>query len=142
MEARGGIPLLHIADPTAEELLKHHIKTVGLLGTRFTMEEDFYRQRLTDKFGLSVIIPSAAERTEVHRIIYDELVRGYVNADSRKIYQDIIAQLQARGAQAVILGCTEITLLIKPTDVTLPVFDTTSLHAAKAVEIALTPLYA
>ena len=138
MEQHGRIPLLHIADPTAEQLLKHNIKTVGLLGTRFTMEEDFYRLRLSEKFGLSVLIPSATERADVHRIIYEELVRGQVNPASRKIYQDIIGRLQTQGAEAVILGCTEIAMLITPNDVTLSVFDTTALHAAKAVELALT----
>ncbi|MFZ5971405.1 MAG: aspartate/glutamate racemase family protein [Bacteroidota bacterium] len=137
MKAGSRIPLLHIADPTAEELRSRGIKTVGLLGTRFTMEEDFYRNRLSEKFGMSVIIPSPAERAEVHRIIYDELVQGKINPDSKKTYQKIIETLKAQGAEGVILGCTEITLLIQPEDVTLPVLDTTALHAAKAVALAL-----
>jgi aspartate racemase len=137
IEAAVKIPLLHIADPTALALKKKGINKVGLLGTRFTMIEDFYKQRLTEKFGLEVLIPDETEINEVHRIIYEELVKGIVKPESRAIYQEIISNLAERGAQGVILGCTEITLLIKLNDVHLPVFDTTSLHAQHAVAISL-----
>ena len=131
------LPLIHIADATARAILAAELNTVGLLGTRFTMEQEFYRGRIVDRFGLNVLIPSRAGREVVHRIIYDELVRGQINAESRRAYQEVIGDLCAEGAQAVILGCTEIGLLIKPEDCPIPSFDTTLLHALAAVEWAL-----
>ena len=131
------LPLIHIADATARAILAADLNTVGLLGTRFTMEQEFYRGRIVDRFGLNVLIPSRAGREAVHRIIYDELVRGQINAASRRAYQEVIGDLRAEGAQAIILGCTEIGLLIKPEDCPIPSFDTTRLHALAAVEWAL-----
>ncbi len=137
IEGRLTIPLLHIADPTAEAINMHGIRTIGLLGTRFTMEQPFYRGRLESKYGLNVLIPPAAERLVVHEIIYHELVRGIITPESRHRYQEIIAGLISRGAKGIILGCTEIMLLIHPDDVPVPTFDTTTLHALAAVNIAL-----
>ena len=131
------LPLIHIADATARAILAADLNTVGLLGTRFTMEQEFYRGRIVDRFGLNVLIPSRAGREAVHRIIYDELVRGQINAASRRAYQEVIGDLEAEGAQAIILGCTEIGLLIKPGDCPVPSFDTTRLHALAAVDWAL-----
>ena len=131
------LPLIHIADATARAILAADLNTVGLLGTRFTMEQEFYRGRIVDRFGLSVLIPSRAGREAVHRIIYDELVRGQINAASRRAYQEVIGDLRAEGAQAIILGCTEIGLLIKPEHCPIPSFDTTRLHALAAVDWAL-----
>lgn len=130
------IPFLHIADPTAERIRKADIQKVGLLGTRFTMEQDFYKQRLIDKFGLDVVIPDEDDRKIVHRIIYDELVKGIIRENSRLAYQKIIARLIAKGAQAIILGCTEIMLLVGKEDSAVPIFDTTTIHAEAAVEKA------
>lgn len=137
VEAAIGIPLLHIADATARAVKKAGVQKVGLLGTRFTMEEDFYRGRLEDKHGLRVIVPELEERRMVDRVIYDELVMGEVKTDSRQAYLEVIQDMSARGAEGVILGCTEIGLLIKEGDVDLPVFDTTRIHARAAVERAL-----
>ncbi len=131
------IPLIHIADATAAVIRSYDLQTIGLLGTRFTMEEDFYKGRITDKYGLTVMTPDADERDTVHQIIYDELVIGKVEDNSRIAYQEIIGNLQGRGAEGVILGCTEIGLLIKPEDSPIPVYDTTYLHAVAAVEWAL-----
>lgn len=136
IEAAVTLPFLHIADPTGNALRAAGVERVALLGTRYTMEQDFYIGRLRDKFGLDVIVPDARERADVHRIIYDELCHGKIEPESRRIYQAVIASLAARGAQAVILGCTEITLLIRPEDAPLPVFDTTALHARAAVDWA------
>lgn len=127
-------PFLHIADATAQAIKAQKLTKVGLLGTRFTMEWEFYKGRLEREHGIEVLIPDEAARHEVHRIIYDELVLGDIRAESKRIYRRIIAALQAAGAQGVILGCTEIPLLIKPEDVDIPVFDTTTLHAEEAVE--------
>jgi aspartate racemase len=137
IESRLTIPLLHIVDPTAEAITRQGIRTIGLLGTRFTMEQPFYRDRLEDKHGLNVLIPSAAERLAVHEIIFQELVRGVVTSESRHRYQEVIAGLISRGAEGIILGCTEIMLLIRPDDVMIPAFDTTTLHALAAVDMAL-----
>lgn len=131
------IPLIHIADATAEVIRSYDLQTIGLLGTRFTMEEDFYKGRIIDKYGLTVMTPDADERDTVHQIIYDELVIGKVEDNSRIAYQEIIGNLQRQGAEGVILGCTEIGLLIKPEDSPIPVYDTTYLHAIAAVEWAL-----
>jgi len=132
-----GIPLLHIADATAEVINARGLHRVGLLGTRFTMEEDFYRGRLVEKFHLGVLIPEAADREIVHRVIYDELVLGKIQPASKAEYLRIIAGLAEAGAEGIILGCTEIGLLISQADSRLPLFDTTRIHALAAVEYAL-----
>jgi aspartate racemase len=137
IEAAIDVPFLHIADPTGNALRAAGVERVGLLGTRYTMEQTFYTGRLRERCGLETVIPDETERADVHRIIYDELCHGHVHDASRKVYQHVIESLAARGAQAVILGCTEITLLIKPEDSVLPVFDTTALHAQAAVEWAI-----
>jgi aspartate racemase len=131
------VPFLHIADPTGTALRAAGIERVGLLGTRYTMEQAFYTGRLRERYGLETVIPDEAERADVHRIIYDELCHGNVIDASRAVYQRVIESLAARGAQAVILGCTEITLLIALEDSVLPVFDTTALHAQAAVAWAI-----
>lgn len=131
------IPLLHIADATAQAIQASQLETIGLLGTRFTMEHDFYKGRIINNFGLNVRIPDDADRDTVHQIIYDELVIGDIRDDSRVAYQAIINKLQADGAEGVILGCTEIGLLIKADDSPIPVYDTTYLHAVSAVDWAL-----
>jgi len=131
------IPLLHIADPTAQAIRQAGFETVGLLGTRFTMAQDFYRRRLEDQHGLTVLTPPADDQALVHQIIYNELCLGQVLDASRQTYQDIISDLQARGAQAIILGCTEIAMLIGPQHCDLPLFDTTALHAQSAALWAL-----
>ena len=130
------IPLLHIADATAEQVLALGFKQIGLLGTRFTMEEDFYRGRLENKFSLQVLVPEQTGRDLVHRVIYEELVVGKIDPESKKAYQQVIQQLAERGAQAIILGCTEIGLLVKEADSPLPLFDTTAIHALAAVNYA------
>lgn len=131
------LPLLHIADATASVIKAAGIQTVALLGTRFTMEEDFYRGRLVDNHHLNVLIPDAQDRQCVHDVIYDELCAGRIEAESRQNYLDIIARLQDRGATGVILGCTEIGLLVKQSDTDLPLFDTARIHAEAAVAHAL-----
>jgi aspartate racemase len=131
------IPLLHIADPTAEKIKAAGLSKVGLLGTAFTMEQDFYKGRLVSNFGLDVLIPEDADRKTVHEIIYTELVAGEVNEISRERYRQVIRRLVERGAQAIILGCTEIMLLISQDDSPVPVFDTTKLHVLAAVDMAL-----
>jgi aspartate racemase len=131
------IPLLHIADPTAAEVLAAGHRRVGLLATAFTMEQDFYKGRLADRFGLDVLVPDAADRALVHRVIYEELVAGKVLDASRASYREIMARLVDRGAEAIILGCTEIMLLVSAEDGTVPLFDTTTLHAQAAVRLAL-----
>jgi len=126
------IPLLHIADPTAAAVKAAGVHTIGLLGTRFTMEEAFYRERLRELHGLDVIVPDAADRDAVHRIIYDELCTGRVIESSRARYRRIVDRLVARGAGGIILGCTEISMLIGPADASVPTFDTTLIHARAA----------
>jgi len=137
IEARISIPLLHIADPTGEAIRVAGLRRVGLLGTRFTMERRFYIGRLERGFDLEVRVPSAPARQTVHRIIYDELCRGIVSDLSRRAYRRVVAELVADGAEGVILGCTEIGLLLRPEDVDVPLFDTARLHAEAAVERAL-----
>lgn len=137
VQAAVSIPLLHIADPTAERIKAAGFKRIGLLGTAFTMEQDFYKGRLAARHGLDVLVPGEDDRRTVHRVIYDELVQGRVEAKSRDAYRQIIARLVARGAEAVILGCTEIMLLVRPEDSAVPLFDTTAIHADAAVERAL-----
>jgi len=136
VQAAVGIPLLHIAEVAADALIAAGLQTVGLLGTAFTMEQDFYRTRLTDR-GLIVLVPPPTDRAEVHRIIYDELCRGVVREESRVRYQAVIDRLVEAGAQGVILGCTEIELLVTEQDGPVPVFPTTRLHVAAALDIAL-----
>ncbi|SFC93370.1 aspartate racemase [Bacillus sp. UNCCL81] len=131
------IPLLHIADATAKEIVNNGIKKVALLGTAFTMEHDFYKGRLIEQFGLDVIVPNEAERKLVHNIIYEELCLGIVKEESKQVYLNIIDQLIEHGAEAVILGCTEITMLISQENCSIPVFDTTRIHAESAVDFAL-----
>jgi aspartate racemase len=137
VEAAISIPLIHIADAAACAIKKQGLCRVGLLGTRYTMEMDFYRRRLEQNHELAVLIPEKEERDSIHRIIYEELGLGIISEASRKIYQAAIRNLADRGAEGVILGCTEIPLLIRPGDCTVPVFDTTALHAAAAVAWAL-----
>ena len=132
------IPLLHIADATAAEIKAHNMNRVGLLGTRFTMEEDFYKKRLQENHGITTIVPEEDERTIVHDIIYDELCCGEIRGSSREKYKIIIEHLIKRGAEGIILGCTEIPLLVSQRDSPVPVFDTTRIHAEAAVTLALT----
>jgi aspartate racemase len=131
------IPIIHIADAAASAIKASGLRTVGLLGTRYTMEMDFYRRRLEDKHGLAVLVPELADRDRVHEVIYRELASGIIKDSSRADYVAIIDRLRARGAEGIILGCTEIPLLIRPQDVSIPVFDTTALHAKAAVDFAL-----
>jgi len=137
IEAAIQIPLLHIVDATTEVLVKEGIKTVGLLGTAFTMEQDFYKGRLTYRYGLQVVIPNSIDRSIVHNVIYQELCLGKIKTASRAEYFRIIDHLSAQGAEAVILGCTEIGMLVKQDDTDSKLLDTTVIHAAKAVESAL-----
>lgn len=137
IEAAVAIPLLHIADPTATEIKRAGHSTVGLLGTRFTMEQAFYRDRLSERHGLQVIVPDSEDRETVHRIIYEELCLGVVNPESRSEYRRIMRTLASQGAQAIILGCTEISLLVNQQDSEIPLFDTTAIHARAAAEEAL-----
>jgi aspartate racemase len=137
VQAQIEIPLLHIADATAERIRAQGLQRVGLLGTRFTMEEDFYKGRLEQRFGLQVSIPGAQDRQVIHRVIYDELVLGKIEPHSKEQYLGIIDKLVQQGAQGIILGCTEIGLLVKQSDCRVPLFDTTVIHASAAVEWAL-----
>lgn len=137
IEAAVSIPLLHIADPTAQAIQAAGVTKVGLLGTRFTMEQAFYKDRLREKHGLQVLVPPQAARDTVHRIIYEELCLGQVHDDSRQAYQAIMTDLVAQGAQAIILGCTEIALLVGAPDASVPLFDTTAIHARSAALQAL-----
>lgn len=137
IERIGGLPLLHIADATAEKIKGHGLRKIGLLGTRFTMEQDFYRGRLQDIHQIEVVTPDEADRVIVHRIIYEELCLGIVNDASREEYRQIIAKLELQGVEGIILGCTEITLLVGAADASVPVFDTTAIHARAAAEFAL-----
>jgi aspartate racemase len=131
------IPFVHIADTTAVAVRRHGLDTVGLLATAYTMEQDFYVGRLEDRHGIDVIVPGEADRQLVHRVIYEELCVGIVDDASRDEYRRIMRELAARGAQGILLGCTEIDLLVGPDDASVPVFDTTRLHAEHAVELAL-----
>jgi aspartate racemase len=137
IEAAVKIPLLHVADATAAEIRRRGLASVGLLGTRYTMEMEFYRKRLEEKHGLAVLVPEPAERRLVHSVIYHELARGVVKDESRAAYLEVMDNLARRGAQGIILGCTEIPLLIKPKDTPLPLFDTTALHSQAAVDFSL-----
>lgn len=131
------IPLLHIADATAEVLVGKGIKTIGLLGTAFTMEQDFYKGRLREKYGLNVLVPDEEDRQIIHNTIYKELCRGKIQANSKAEYLRIIDLLANQGAEAVILGCTEIGMLITQDDTKIKLFDTTAIHAAQAVKYAI-----
>jgi len=133
------IPLLHIADVTAARVKAAGLRRVGLLGTRYTMEQDFYRGRLAQRHGLEVLVPDPADRAEVNRVIFEELVLGRVEPSSRSRYQEVVNGLARAGAQGVIAGCTEIGMLLSPSDVPLPLFDTTEIHARAAVDLALSP---
>ena len=131
------IPLLHIADATAQRLVVDGIHRVGLLGTRFTMEQEFYKGRITEEFGIEVLVPDATQRDLVHEVIYTELCLGQVKDASRQGFLEIIASLHAQGAEAVILGCTEIALLVQQSHTPVPLYDTTAIHAAEAIKWAL-----
>jgi aspartate racemase len=133
------LPLVHIADATAERIKAAGLPRVGLVATRFTMEQDFYRGRLERGHGLQVLVPPPEDREIVHRVIYDELCRGVVREESRAEYRRIVADLVRHGADGIILGCTEITLLFRPPDASVPVFDTTEIHAEAAAAYALAP---
>jgi len=138
IEAAVAIPLFHIADPTAQTIKDAGYDKVGLLGTRFTMEQDFYRERLHSKHGLQVLVPELADRDIIHQVIYEELCLGKINEASRQHYRRIMARLKDSGAQAIILGCTEISLLVGQDDAGVPLFDTTAIHARSAALWALT----
>ena len=137
IETATGLNVLHIANVTGAAISKDQIQKVGLLGTRFTMEGDFYKKRLKDNYDIEVIIPEDADRQIIHDIIYNELCLGIIKDDSRQKYINIINKLCANGAEGIILGCTEIPLLIKQSDVLIPVYDTTKIHAESAVDFAL-----
>ena len=137
VENASGLPLLHIADVTGEALRKAALSRIALFGTRFTMEQDFYRGRLSERFGIDVLVPDEADRQRIHAIIYDELCVGILSASSRQELIGIIHKMRERGAEGVILGCTELPLLIQAADLPLPVFDTTELHARSAVDFSL-----
>lgn len=141
IETAVSIPLLHIADATAEAIQQAGLKKVALLGTRFTMEQDFYKKCLTERYALDVLVPDSEGRELVHQVIYQELCLGVVKPDSRQKYQQIMADLVAQGAEAIILGCTEIGLLVNAEDSSVPLFDTTALHAQKAADYALSPSF-
>jgi len=133
------VPVLHIADATAAAVRAAGVETVALLGTRYTMEQDFYAGRLRDRHGLAVLVPDEPDRTMIHEVIYEELVRGVINAASKARYLEAIERLRRRGAEGIIAGCTEIELLVGPEDMALPYFPTTRLHAEAAAEFALGP---
>lgn len=137
VEAGIGIPLLHIVDVTAEKIKEKGQKKVGLLGTKFTMEQDFYKGRLTEKHGIDVIIPPNEERDAIHAILYSELCIGDIKSESKEKFKEVIAHLAIRGAEGIVLGCTEIPLIVKQKDYDIPLFDTTALHAKAAVDMAL-----
>jgi len=137
VEESVAIPLLNIADATADKIIAAGMQKIALLGTRFTMEEDFYKGRLVDIFGLDVLVPNEPEMEVIHQVIYEELCLGKINRDSRKKYLDVIDRLKEEGAEGIILGCTEIGLLVKQEDTDIPLFDTTEIHARAAVDFAL-----
>jgi aspartate racemase len=137
IEAALRIPFIHLADTTGAQIKARGLRRPGLLGTRYTMEQEFYRGRLARRFGLDVLVPEAEERALVNRVIYEELCLGAVHDESRQQYRAVMAGLAERGADCIIYGCTEITLLVSASDTPLPVFDTTRIHAAAAVSFAL-----
>jgi aspartate racemase len=137
IEAAVSIPLIHIVDPTGEAMARHGVRRAGLIGTRYTMELPFWRERLRDRYGIDLVVPEEDDRALVHRVIFDELCRGRIDAESRAKYVSVTERLRDAGAEAVIFGCTEIGLLLSPEDVSLPAFDTTMLHAGAAVAFSL-----
>jgi aspartate racemase len=137
VQAAVNIPMIHIADATAKDLLAGGLTKVGLIGTAFTMQQDFYKGRLTQEFGIEVVVPNAEQQIMVHEVIYKELCLGEINLDSKQKYLEVIQDLYNQGAQAVILGCTEITLLVQQKDTQVPLYDTTAIHAQSAVAVAL-----
>ena len=137
IEEKAQIKVLHIAEATGKEIIKRRIKKIGLLGTNFTMEQDFYKKVLKDSFNIEVIIPNESERGIIHKVIYDELCKGIISEESKNEYIKIINNLVLSGAEGIVLGCTEIPLLIKQEDVNIPIFDTTMIHSISAVEFAL-----
>lgn len=137
VQSRAGIPVLHIADATGQKVQEKGLNKVALLGTRYTMEADFYRERLTERYGLEVVIPCKADREFVHHVIFEELCQGIMDPSSKEKFKVIIDGLISSGVEGVILGCTEIPLLIKQEDVDVPVFDTTQIHAEAAIEMAI-----
>ncbi len=137
VQAAVAIPLLHIANAVGENLIQNNFKKVALLGTQFTMEQDSYKQRLADKFAIDVLIPDAQGRETVHRVIYDELCKGIISPESKTEYLTIIDNLTQQGAEAIILGCTEIALLVQQSDTSIPLLDSTALHCAMALENSL-----
>ena len=137
VERKVGLPVLHIADTTGTAIRERGLHRIGLLGTRFVMEGSFYRDRLRDRFDIEVIVPAKADMDTIHRIIYDELCQGRINASSHRVCADVIDNLVVKGAEGIVLGCTELPLLIRPGHVHVPVFDTTRLHAEAAVDLAL-----
>ena len=137
IQASINIPVLHIADATALQLLKDGINCVGLLGTRFTMQEDFYKGRLQDKHGINVLVPGPVAQEKVHQVIYNELCLGIIKDESRNDFIGVIDQLRTDGAEAIILGCTEIAMLIRPEDTEIALYDTTEIHCQAALELAL-----
>jgi len=137
IEQACALPLLHIADATARQIKAQGVRRVGLLGTRFTMQEDFYRRRIEQSYGIEVLVPNPREMDEIHRIIFTELCLGQLHDASRQVFRRIMAALEARGIEGLILGCTEISLLIGSADARVPLFDTTAIHAAAAVDFAL-----
>lgn len=137
IEAACGLPLLHIADATAAQIKQQGINKIGLLGTRYTMEQDFYRGRLAEQHDIEVITPDSIDREIINRIIYEELCLGIITETSRQEYRRIIGKLEQQGVQGIIFGCTEITLLVNAQDAQVPVFDTTAIHAKTAAEYAL-----
>jgi len=137
VQDRSGIPVLHIADATGRKIKEKGLKKVALMGTKYTMEADFYRKRLVEIYGLDVIVPPEEERNIIHNIIFDELCQGIINPSSKEKLQHIINSLVSQGAEGIILGCTEIPLIIKQDDIDVPVFDTTRIHAEAAIEMAI-----
>ena len=131
------VPLVHIADATADAVHAQHLHTVGLLATAYTMEQDFYKGRLRDRHGLNVLVPNPEDRRIIHNIIYDELCMGIINDSSRDQYRQIMRKLVDHGAEGILLGCTEIDLLVSPNDTSVPIFDTTRLHVQEAIQLAL-----
>jgi len=138
IEAATRVPLIHIVDPTGEALARSGVRRAGLMGTRYTMELPFWRERLRDRYSIDLVVPNEADRALIHRVIFDELCRGRIDAESRAQYVAVTNRLQAAGAEAVIFGCTEIGMLLRPGDIAVPAFDTTVLHAAAAVEFSVT----
>lgn len=137
IEKSVSIPLLHIVDATADEIKKQGLKKVGLMGTRFTMEQEFYRNRFEERHSIAVVIPDMGDREIIHRVIYEELCAGEIKESSREKFREIIGRLKRKGAEGVVLGCTEIPLLVKQKHVDIPVFDTTAIHVKAAVDYAL-----